>query len=145
MTVVPTKIYRSAKELEHYQQVRKTFEGPDLGQEPDKSMSAHEQPQGMRSTGFEQTSLSRPKYKSRTSSKAKGKGKAKAMQWNTDEDGEDEDEDDDIYVTSNDFATPAKDKYTNGTVPGKKAMRSQSVGSDGFRDASKDDDEVLYG
>lgn len=129
--------YRRAKELEHYQRVRHTFEGPSKIKTtslqstpaptriPAPSIDGHLHPP---------MPTTRPKPKSKNSTaklkeQTKGKGKGKASQWNSDDD--EEDDDDDAYVTSNDFmGTPERKKSeTNGS----------------FGDTGADDDEELYG
>ncbi|KAI4123724.1 MAG: hypothetical protein LQ347_006042 [Umbilicaria vellea] len=118
----------SAKELDHYQHVRATFEGPktqSTARNPASSTPPASAtplpPQVRRATGTDH--LARATAKSRTSTKPKGKGKGKATQWDTDDD----DDDDDAYITSNDYGSPS----TNGAA--------------GFGDVGADDEEELYG
>ncbi|MCJ1397405.1 peroxisomal assembly protein [Xylographa trunciseda] len=133
----------SAKELEHYQQVRRTFEGPvrtnnSRAQPPTNKLSLTTSTDGVPDDSI------RPRFKSRTSSKTeyKGKGKGKAPQWaSADEDDEDEDE---AYVTSNDYGTPAQYKSVNGSIKGKRVLKD-GVLRDGFQDAAQADEEDLYG
>lgn len=114
----------SAKELEHYQRVRRDFEGPP------RSQSASNQPNGHLSAPMKKpkapTRSSTILHKPSDDNKAKGKGKATT--WS------DEDDDDEAYVTSNDYATPERRKssITNGS------------GMNGFRDVGEDDDSELY-
>ena len=128
--------YNSAKELEHYQRVRCTFEGPSTNHNnssanvlPGPKVAAPE------SDGHLHPPVPsiRPKMKGRASTtkpvkpnvEPKGKGKGKATQWDSD------DEDDDAYVTSNDFAdTPER--------------RSNGVNGS-FGDVGADDDKEVYG
>lgn len=138
----------SAKELEHYQRVRATFEGPAKP----KSLPAATTP--------EQTSLpSRPHsalgpganshlhpppmapipkkrlkpVRSNTAKKddVKGKGKGKATKWDSDTD---DDDDDEAYVTSNDSVgwtmTPDRRIIDNG--------------NSSFGNGAVDGDEELY-
>ena len=120
----------SAKELEHYQRVRRSFEGvthspktphlPAASRIPAPSTTKeHLQPPALNK---------RPKPVSRTSTAKqtdpKGKGKGKATWWDSDDD------DDEAYVTSNDFA---------GT-PERKRSRVN-----GFGDVGGNDDEDIYG
>ena len=128
--------YNSAKELEHYQRVRRTFEGPSTNQ---KNSSANVLP-GLKVAAPDPDGhlhppvpSIRPKMKGRASTtkpvkpnvEPKGKGKGKATQWDSD------DEDDDAYVTSNDFAdTPER--------------RSNGVNGS-FGDVGADDDKEVYG
>ena len=128
--------YASAKELEHYQRVRHTFEGPSTNQSntstnislsprlaaPDPDSHLHPPMPSLR-----------PKLKGRASTtksvkptvEPKGKGKGKATQWDSD------DEEDDAYVTSNDFEdTPER--------------RSNGVNGS-FGNVGADDDEEIYG
>ena len=126
-------IHSSAKELEHYQRIRKTFEGPDQ-----KAPQSFPIPPVQHN---EQHSF-RPKFKTRTSTKDSGKGKGKAIQWNS-EDDEDEDEDEDeAYVTSNDYTTPDRYRRANGSAKGKGVLRDASV-NHAFGDPNPDD-EGLY-
>ena len=111
-------LYYSAKELEHYQRVRHTFESPSKTQKdkaslppPNNSLSQDDQ------HGHSPVPAKRPGMKARSSTikpksnnEPQGKGKGKATQW-TSEDDDDDDDDDDAYVTSNDFAdTPERRK-----------------------------------
>ena len=128
--------YNSVKELEHYQRVRRTFEGPSTDQSNSSdnvsldSKLAAPDPDGHLHAPVASI---RPKMKSRASTakpvkpnaEPKGKGKGKATQWDSD------DEDDDAYVTSNDFAdTPER--------------RSNGVNGS-FEDVGADDDKEIYG
>ena len=128
--------YASAMELEHYQRVRHTFEGPSTNQ----NNSSANVPLGPRLAAQDPDGhlhppvpSIRPKMKGRASTakpvkptvEPKGKGKGKATQWDSD------DEDDDAYVTSNDFAdTPER--------------RSNGVNGS-FGNVGADDDEEVYG
>ena len=128
--------YTSAKELEHYQRVRHTFEGPSTNQNnylANISLSSRlpaPDPDGLLHPPVPSI---RPKLKGRGSTtkpvkatiEPKGKGKGKATQWDSD------DEEDDAYVTSNDFAdTPER--------------RSNGVNGS-FGNVAADDDEEVYG
>ena len=124
----------SAKEVEHYQRVRASFEGPakpqaiaapqpaslpartNLALSPGTphlqppSPDSHKHPKFVRSNTAKKDNL-------------KGKGKGKATKWDSDTD----DDDDDAYVTSNDsMGTP--DQRTNGS----------------FGNGVADDDEDMY-
>lgn len=129
--------YNSAKELEHYQRVRHTFEGPSANQKNSSANAllsprlAAPDPDGHLNPPVPGI---RPKMKSRASTtkpvkanaESKGKGKGKATQWDSDDE-----DDDDAYVTSNDFAdTPER--------------RSNGVNGS-FGDVGADDDEEIYG
>ena len=129
MTKTTELIQSSAKELEHYQRVRKTFEAPDQKAPPNFPIPPAQH--------NEQHSF-RPKFKTRTSTKDSGKGKGKAIQWNS-EDDEDEDE---AYVTSNDYTTPDRYRSTNGSAKGKGVVHDASM-NHAFGDANPDD-EGLY-
>lgn len=116
----------SAKELDHYQHVRATFEGPNTHStirnpvlSPPSVSVAPVEPQRLGARGIEP--LARPTAKPRISNKFRGKGKGKATRWDSDDD------DDDAYITSNDYGTPS----TNGAP--------------GFGDVGADDEEELYG
>ena len=170
----PLKV-RSAKELEHYQRVRQTFEGPPPSENGSRSVSspAISDPREMRAKHIDRPLPSRPKLPTRTSTAkikdkgiGKGKGKGKAIaRWdseNDDEDEDDEDEDeDDAYVTSNDYGgTPSRSRdgsvEANGGAKGKGKGKGKEAargyngswgggGRGGFKDVSKDDEEELYG
>ena len=120
----------SAKELEHYQRVRRQFEGPSKSKKV-KDVAALDAIRKSAPTdieGLRPSSLlpKRPKpptrnstsiHRSRKDSKSnvKGKGKGRAAKWNSD-DNDDDDDDDEAYVTSNDFTTPEQTKsWSNGT------------------------------
>ena len=128
--------YASAKELEHYQRVRHTFEGPSFNQNSnpaDSSLSPRLAAPDSDSYLHPPVPSIRPKLKGRASTtkpvkppvEPKGKGKGKATQWDTD------DEEDDAYVTSNDFEdTP--ERRNNGV-------------NGSFGNVGADDDEEVYG
>lgn len=120
----------SAKELEHYQRVRHTFEGPNNPHKAPNLTAASRIPAPTTNDHLQPPAPSkRPKPISRTGtirqSDPKGKGKGKATQWDSDDD-----DDDDAYVTSNDFA---------GTPERKRS------GVNGFGDVGGNDDEEIYG
>ena len=126
--------YASAKELEHYQRVRHTFEGPSTNQNngsANVSLSPRLAAPDPDSLHPPMSSV-KPRLKGRASTakpvkptvEPKGKGKGKATQWDSD------DEEDDAYVTSNDFEdTP--ERRSNGV--------NGSFGNVGA------DDEEVYG
>ncbi|KAL8731088.1 MAG: hypothetical protein Q9166_003616 [cf. Caloplaca sp. 2 TL-2023] len=130
----------SAKELEHYQRVRHSFEAP--------SKQPHSAPipnAVLPTTSIQQPMPTRPKYKHRTetairSSKAPSdptvKGKGKAAQISQSE--SDDDDDDDAYVTSNDSPWRSPDRK----VKQRATMIPKPI--DGFRDPSTDDDADIY-
>ena len=123
----------SAKELEHYQRVRATFEGPAKSTAllAPKSTSLPTRTSHTSNPGAyhlqPSTATSRKHPKMNRSNTAKkndinGKGKGKATEWNSDSD-----DDDDAYITSNDsMGTP--DRKTNGY----------------FGNGTADDDEDMY-
>lgn len=120
----------SAKELEHYQRVRRAFEGPtNLPKTSDLTTTSRIPAPATNDRLQPPAPSKRPKPVSRTSTAKqadpKGKGKGKAAQWDSDDD-----DDDDAYVTSNDFA---------GTPERKRS------GVNGFGDAGGNDDEEIYG
>ncbi|MDI1491244.1 MAG: peroxisomal assembly protein [Ramalina farinacea] len=122
----------SAKELEHYQRVRRDFEGPPRSQSGvGTSAPASNQPYG-----YSIPPGKKPKAPQRSSTmvhrpseESKGKGKGKATTWDSDED-----DDDEAYVTSNDYATPER----------RKSSVLNGGGVNGFRDVGEDDDGELY-
>lgn len=120
----------SAKELEHYQRVRRAFEGPtNLPKTSDLTTTSRIPAPATNDRLQPPAPSKRPKPVSRTSTAKqadpKGKGKGKAAQWESDDD-----DDDDAYVTSNDFA---------GTPERKRS------GVNGFGDVGGNDDEEIYG
>ena len=129
----------SAKELDHYQRVRHTFEAPSKTQSTNPSRPTPTRIPAPTTDGHLEPPVqnTRPKLKSRSSTtkpgispELNGKGKGKVTNWESDDD-DDDDDDDDAYVTSNDFAeTPERRMSgTNGTFGG----------------VGQDDDEELYG
>ena len=109
----------SAKELEHYQRVRATFEGPSKPKSAIAPPGPTALPTRIPAPSLDVNHLrppapiSRPKTKGRpnTAKKDDPKGKGKAPKWDSDDD--DDDDDEDAYVTSNDFmGTP--ERKTNG-------------------------------
>ncbi|KAL8690816.1 MAG: hypothetical protein Q9218_003827 [Villophora microphyllina] len=96
----------SAKELEHYQRVRQSFEAPS--KPPPNGPAQRNLPQ-------QQPMPTRPKPSTRMNTAIKTqpkpstdhKGKGKARQPS---DSDEDDDDDDAYVTSNDFAEKTPDK-----------------------------------
>ena len=117
----------SAKELEHYQRVRRTFEGPKV------PVTGHSRIPAPKSDAHasQAAPVHQLKHKGRSINAKptiKANGKGKATHWDSDED------DDDAYVTSNDYTTPERrDGATNGTVNGS------------FGDVGGNDDEDVYG
>ncbi|KAL8714409.1 MAG: hypothetical protein Q9220_001742 [cf. Caloplaca sp. 1 TL-2023] len=132
----------SAKELEHYQRVRQSFEAPSIPP-PSTSTPASTRP----STNDTQHPMpTRPKYKTRTNtaikshpkaplSDPKGKGKGKAPQKISSSESDDDD-DDEAYVTSNDFA------YKSAERMGKQKATMIPKPVDGFRDPAVGDEEM---
>ncbi|KAL9121464.1 MAG: hypothetical protein Q9187_001976 [Circinaria calcarea] len=131
----------SAKELEHYQRVRKAFEGPTLNS---SSTGGNLPPQldlpypKVNGTGQAVYSRSKPKPRYNTKAINKGKGTAIATNWSSEhdyEDGEDDD-DDEAYVTSNDYGTPARYASSNVSAKGKgkSIARDYQSGDDGDGD-----------
>ncbi|MCJ1280952.1 peroxisomal assembly protein [Xylographa opegraphella] len=133
----------SAKELEHYKRVRRTFEGPERSDNSRAQSTRHNMLLTPAPDGISDD-ISRPQFKARTSSKTKdnnkGKGKGKAPQWAS----EDNDEEEEVYVTSNDYGTPARYKSANGSTKGK-AVAKDGIVENRFRDATQSDEEDLYG
>ena len=123
----------SAKELEHYQRVRRDFEGPPRSQ----SVTGTSAPASNQPNGYLIPPGKKPKAPQRSSTMVhrpsednKGKGKGKATTWDSDED-----DDDEAYVTSNDYATPER----------RKSSVMNGSGANAFRDVGEDDDGELYG
>ncbi|KAL8850850.1 MAG: hypothetical protein Q9221_004264 [Calogaya cf. arnoldii] len=126
----------SAKELEHYQRVRQSFEAPS--QQPQSAPV----PRSLPTPNSRQILPTRPKFKNRTDTAIKstkepidpsGKGKGKAPQ-NAHSDSDNDEDDDDAYVTSND--SPYKSPERKGKQ--KATMIPKPI--DGFRDPAVDDD-----
>ena len=119
----------SAKELEHYQHVRRTFEGFDTSKNSvssnyDIAPTRIPAPVGASvQSVYNQGAKLKLKYRAATSkSKAKGTGKGKATAWDSNDDTENKDDDedeDDAYLTSQDFEDERiQAKHgMNGTVP----------------------------
>ncbi|KAI4242651.1 MAG: hypothetical protein LQ352_007191 [Teloschistes flavicans] len=128
----------SARELEHYQRVRQSFEAPS--KPPSISPVANVVPQ--------RTMPTRPKATRRTNTaikaqpiasldNANGKGKGKAIQMSD----SDDDDDDDAYVTSNDFAEKTPEK---GKGKGKQSATMIPKPVYGFGDGVVDGDDDIY-
>ena len=123
--------FYSAKELEHYQRVRRAFEGAATSQKASNVTAASRIPAPKTNDRFRPSppsKQSKPITRTGTAKQAdmKGKGKGKATQWDSDDD----DDDDDAYVTSNDYVgTPER----------------QRSSVNGFEDVGGDDDEEIYG
>lgn len=126
----------SAKELEHYERVRKTFDSSGESHK-DTTQSSANPP-----VTQENTLPSRPKSKDRTASKGKGKGKAPARDW-ADFEADDEPGDDEDESAGTNRATSNGHKSLNGWAKGKAVSRN--LGSSGFGDPSENDEEELYG
>ncbi|KAL8883394.1 MAG: hypothetical protein Q9192_007194 [Flavoplaca navasiana] len=132
----------SAKELEHYQRVRQSFEAPSQ-QPPSASI-----PRTLPSTSrIQQPIPTRPKFKNRSDTairstkeppdpSGKGKGKAPRISY-SDSDNDDED-DDDAYVTSNDSP------YKSPERKGKQRATMIPKPIDNFRDPAVDDEADIY-
>ena len=131
-----TAEHNSAKELEHYERVRKTFDS--FGEPQNKSAEASS---GRPVTAEESSLPSRPNFKDRPGSKGKGKGKAAVRDWGAfavDEPGDDEGEN----VANSRHSTNGH-KSLNGWGIGKRAV--PNLETDGFGDASANDEQELYG
>ncbi|KAL8912987.1 MAG: hypothetical protein Q9171_002118 [Xanthocarpia ochracea] len=133
----------SAKELEHYQRVRQSFEAPS--QQPPAAQIPDTLPY---TSSTQQPMPTRPKFKNRTDTAIKSfkvpfdplsKGKGKAPQTSHSDSYDDDDDDDDAYVTSNDF--PYKSPERKGKQ--KATMIPKPV--DNFRDPALYDDAEIYG
>lgn len=118
--------------MEHYQRVRRTFEGPSKDQTSKFRLPTPTRIPAPAIDGHVERPVptTRPPMKSRSStvkptvsSASKGKGKAKPTQWDSDDD-----DDDDAYVTSND--TP---------------VQKEGGVNHAFGDVAMDDDEEIYG
>jgi len=127
----------SAKELEHYERVRKTFDTPGESHKDTTEPSLN--PETSRADTLLPT---RPKSKDRTASKGKGKGKAPARDW-ADFEADDEPGDDEDESAGNSRGTINGHRQTNGWAKGKAANRN--LGPSGFGDPSQNDEEELYG
>lgn len=118
----------SAKELEHYRQVRETFESTSLNSPDDIQGTIKEPgPRAIRSHSKRKSTPTieapghlRPNGKHSLRKDSKGKGKA--TKWDIDEaedDDDDDDDDEEAYVTSSDYGgTPQKQQYhyANGST-----------------------------
>ena len=125
----------SAKELEHYERVRKTFDSS--GDSRKETIEPPANPPASRRSLLP----TRPKLRDRAASKGKGKGKAPARDWAAfeadDEPGDDEDE-----SAGNGRLTSTGPKSVNGWTKGKATTRNPGPG--GFGDPSENDEEELY-
>ncbi len=126
----------SAKELEHYERVRKTFD--TSGESTSGGTGIPSRPQTIRRDSALQ---SKQKNKERSSSKGKGKGKAPVSDWG--DVADDEPGDDEGDPSSNHHANINGHTSTNGWGKGKSIDRN--FGADGFGDPSENDEEELYG
>jgi len=127
----------SAKELEHYERVRKTFDSSGESHKDTTESSAISQES--RAGTLLPT---RPKSKDRTASLGKGKGKAPARDW-VDFEADDERGDDEEKSAGNSRATPNGHRPMNGWAKGK--AENKTLSSSGFGDPSENDEEELYG
>ena len=127
----------SAKELEHYERVRKTF---DSSSEPHKDATQPSPNPQVRGTDTQLPT--RPKSKDRPASKGKGKGKAAARDWG-DFEADDEPSDEEDEAPGNNRANPNGHKSVNGWAKGKGVSRN--FGPGGFGDPSENDEAELYG
>ncbi|KAL8976018.1 MAG: hypothetical protein Q9205_007899, partial [Flavoplaca limonia] len=132
----------SAKELEHYQRVRQSFEAPS--QQPSSALIPRNLPS---TTRIQQPIPTRPKLKHRsdtairstkdsTDPSGKGKGKAPRISYS---DSDNDDDDDDAYVTSNDSP------YKSPERKGKQRATMIPKPIDNFRDPAVDDEADIYG
>lgn len=126
----------SAKELDHYERVRKTFDSSGDSKNHDAELK-ESPPAAARELPLH----SKPKYKNRSNSKGKGKGKAPIRDMDDfqgDDTGDDEGQHDYKQL-------PIINGYksANGSSKGKGAIRD--LDTDGFGDPSKGDEEELYG
>ncbi|KAI4270197.1 MAG: hypothetical protein LQ337_006827 [Flavoplaca oasis] len=134
----------SAKELEHYQRVRQSFEAPS--QQPSSASIPRNLPF---TTRIQQPMPTRPKFKNRsdtairstkdpTDPSGKGKGKAPRISRSCSDNDDDDDDDDDAYVTSNDSP------YKSPERKGKQRATMIPKPIDGFRDPAVDDEADIY-
>ncbi|KAI9819594.1 MAG: peroxisomal assembly protein [Pycnora praestabilis] len=160
----------SAKELEHYSHVRKSFETTG-----DKNAKAAEQskttiPQGVQATSGENSILLRPKVRSRSSTKGKGKGKGAAGGWMssvgeddpfTDKIPSDDDDNDHHIIRTQHLSMNGNSEINGSPVVVKRASRNDEydlrfnprykdeydlmINPNSFgEDPSRNDDEELY-
>ncbi|KAL9579406.1 MAG: hypothetical protein Q9212_005128 [Teloschistes hypoglaucus] len=126
----------SAKELEHYQRVRQSFEAPSKPPSitpvpnvpPQRSMPTRPKPNRRTNTAIKAQPIA-------SVENVNGKGKGKAIQISD----SDDDDDDDAYVTSNDFAEKTPEK-------GKGKQRATMIPKPvyGFGDGVVDGDDDVY-
>ncbi|KAL9582126.1 MAG: hypothetical protein Q9203_005625 [Teloschistes exilis] len=127
----------SAKELEHYQRVRQSFEAPTKPSSispvpnvlPQRSMPTRPKPNRRTNTAIKAHPIA-------SVNNVNGKGKGKAIQMS---DSDHDDDDDDAYVTSNDFAEKTPEK-------GKGKQRATMIPKPvyGFGDGVVDGDDDVY-
>lgn len=135
----------SVQELQHYDKVRRTFEGDGKKGEEQRPASAS----ATRSAIQTRPNLSNARLPSRTKAKpaGKGKGKGKTAPVNDEDEEEDadvsrhdlEDSDDDEFVIKTDHL-----KANGHAGKAKAVVPTGKVGIDGFGDAAEDDESELY-
>jgi peroxin-6 len=143
----------SAKELEHYDRVRKQFEATD----EKKQVDTLEESQTGPPISFDarpQIPPNSSKIKSKAPSKWKGKSTANSWTYSEgegdsregnistmveDEDDDDDDDDDDYIIKTDNLTINGNGHAMNGSPKGK-----GSIGNVGFEDPSVKDDEELY-
>lgn len=146
----------SAKELEHFERVRDSFESSD-SKKPATAPPASQAPRNSQPSlpnAFTETAPSRPKAPSRITSKGKSKGKGGAkspVHLDSDDghrgelgDEEDEDDDDDYVIKTDHLkvnGNGTSQVLSNGSVTvGKGKGASQGH----FQDTAAEDDEEMY-
>ncbi|KAI4124186.1 MAG: hypothetical protein LQ338_004934 [Usnochroma carphineum] len=135
--VCRTDFYCSAKELDHYQRVRQSFETPSKPPPPTTSLL----PSAPMPTRPKPTKRTNTVIRSQpVDSKGKGKGKARQEIITNDVDSDSNDDDDDAYVTSNDSIHHSPEPKLRMKGKGKATMIPRPV--DGFGDPSADDKEM---
>jgi peroxin-6 len=156
-------LYLSAKELEHFERVRRTFESSDSRKPTTASHHIQVPPNSQPSLPdpLRENASFRPKAPNRMSSRGKSKGKGTAKSINHFDSaefsrggiGDEEDEDDDDYVIKTDHLKVNGDGngngngvdqvMSNGSVMVGKG-KGKNVSQNQFLDTTAEDDEKMY-
>ena len=143
----------SAKELEHYQTVRRAFESSGSEKDHRQATSGLTPSQAIQQAQVFMNGTTRPPSRPPFRARPRGKGKGQTSEWGSppmsrrDSDEGLDESDDDAYVTSNDYGTPVSRMSRSGEGKGKGKARGGTRGADanghyGFQDQADGDDEL---